>query len=195
LIHKGKKSLLLAKCHDQELQKFAMEGKSLLEFRNKNSKFRSYIQIYMNSCRFKLALSRIILKGQPEARWNYFIFLNSRTAQDLSNKICFTSFRVQINPPHFFELAADLNIIQNMKKKNTSRNGPNPPAAQQHRTGVGGLHSACGLLLLQGSGPCTRLAHGPACKVAQAYSQGTHTGTTSWWRGIVGRRRGSDQQH
>jgi hypothetical protein len=39
--------------------------------------------------------------------------------------------------------AADLNIIQNMKKeKNTSRNGPNHPVAQLHKTSVVGLHSA-----------------------------------------------------
>jgi hypothetical protein len=39
--------------------------------------------------------------------------------------------------------AADLNIIQNEKgKKSTSRNGPNPPAAQLHKTSAVGLHSA-----------------------------------------------------
>jgi hypothetical protein len=66
---------------------FKMKGNPNLEFINKFHNFMSYIPIYINSCQFKLALSRIILKGQPEARWIYFIFLNNRIDQDLSNKI------------------------------------------------------------------------------------------------------------
>jgi hypothetical protein len=40
--------LILTKCHEHELQGFVMEGKNLLEFRNKFHNFKSSTKLYMN---------------------------------------------------------------------------------------------------------------------------------------------------
>jgi hypothetical protein len=80
------------KCHDQELQGFAMEGKNLLEFRNKNHNFRNSIKFSMSFYRFKLALARLKLTNNPDTRYIYFIFLDPRTSQDLHEEIYFTIF-------------------------------------------------------------------------------------------------------
>jgi hypothetical protein len=46
----------------------------------------------MNFYSFKLDLARLKLAGILEARYIYFIILDPRTDQDLSNEICFTFF-------------------------------------------------------------------------------------------------------
>jgi hypothetical protein len=57
----------------------AMEGKTLLEFRNYFHNFRNSIKFYMNFYRFKLALARLKLTDIPDTRNIYFIFLEPRT--------------------------------------------------------------------------------------------------------------------
>jgi hypothetical protein len=46
----------------------------------------------MNFYRFKLDLDRLKLIDKPETRSIFIIFLEPRTDQDLSNKICFINF-------------------------------------------------------------------------------------------------------
>jgi hypothetical protein len=78
LIHKGKKALILAKCHDQELQEFSMEGKTYWNVGTKFHNFRSYTKFYMNFYRFKLALDRLKLIDKPRTRSIFIIFLEPR---------------------------------------------------------------------------------------------------------------------
>jgi hypothetical protein len=48
-----------------------------------------------------------------------------------------------MNPAQIFELCSKFEYYSEYEKeKDTSRNGPNPPAAQLHRTGVAGFNSA-----------------------------------------------------
>jgi hypothetical protein len=61
------RSLILAKCHQQDIQRFVMEGKKLQEF-------RSLTKFYMNFYRFKLHLARLKLKDIPDVRYIYIIF-------------------------------------------------------------------------------------------------------------------------
>jgi hypothetical protein len=65
----------------------------------------------MNLYWFKLALARLKLTGIPDTRYTYIIFLKPR-AEDLSNKICFIFFWIQIKLLQIFELSNDLNIIK-----------------------------------------------------------------------------------
>jgi hypothetical protein len=58
----------------------------------------------MNFYRFKLVLGRLKLIDKPKIRSIFIIYLEPRTNQDLSNKICFIIFRVQMNPTQIFEL-------------------------------------------------------------------------------------------
>jgi hypothetical protein len=69
-------NLILATCHEQELQVFATEGKNLVEFRNKFHNFRCSTKFYMNFYSFKLDLARLKLTDIPDSRYIYFIFLN-----------------------------------------------------------------------------------------------------------------------
>jgi hypothetical protein len=69
-----------------------MEGKNLLEFRNIFHNFRNSIKFSLNFYRFKLALARLKLTDIPDTRYVYFIFLESRTDQDLHEEIYFTIF-------------------------------------------------------------------------------------------------------
>jgi hypothetical protein len=70
--------ITLAKCHDQELQGFTMEGKNLLEFRNNIHNFRNSIKFSMNFYRFKLALARLKLIDILDTKYIYLIFLKPR---------------------------------------------------------------------------------------------------------------------
>jgi hypothetical protein len=79
LIHKGKKALTLAKCHDQELQEFAMEGKTCWNVGRRFHNFTSYTKFYMNFYRFKQALDRLKLTDKPGIRSIFIIFLEPRT--------------------------------------------------------------------------------------------------------------------
>jgi hypothetical protein len=79
LTHKGKKALILAKYHDQELQEFAMEGKTCWNLGTIFHNFRSYTKFCMNFYRFKLALDRLKLTDKPGVRNIFIIFLEPRT--------------------------------------------------------------------------------------------------------------------
>jgi hypothetical protein len=59
----------------------------------------------MNFYRFKLALDRLKLSEKPGTSSIFIIFLELRTDYDLSNKICFKIFRVQMNHTEIFEFA------------------------------------------------------------------------------------------
>jgi hypothetical protein len=109
--------------------------------------FRSYTKFYKNLYWFKLALSRIILKGQPEVWWIYFIFLNSRTDQDLSNKICFTNFRLELNFVQILGICSSFESNWKLEKQRKRPLGPIPggsPLAQEPRSLAA---PACGPLL------------------------------------------------
>jgi hypothetical protein len=56
----------------------AMEGKTLLEFRDKFSNFRNSIKNSMNFYRFKLPLARLKLTGNSGTRYIFLIFLEPR---------------------------------------------------------------------------------------------------------------------
>jgi hypothetical protein len=51
-----------------------MEGKNLLEFRDKFHNLRSSTKFSMNFYKFKLTLARLNLTDKPGTRYIYFIF-------------------------------------------------------------------------------------------------------------------------
>jgi hypothetical protein len=83
-----------------------MEGKNLLEFRNKFHNFRSSIKFSMNLYRFKLALARLKLIDIPDTRYIYFIFLEPRTDQYLHEEIYFTIFRLEFKSLQIFKVCS-----------------------------------------------------------------------------------------
>jgi hypothetical protein len=82
-----------------------MEAKNLLEFRNNIHNFRNSIKFSMNFYRFKLTLARLKLIDNPGTIYVFLIFFEPRTYLDVSNKICFAIFRVQIKLVQIFEFA------------------------------------------------------------------------------------------
>jgi hypothetical protein len=86
-----------------------MEGENLLEFRNKFHNFRCSIKILMNFYMFNLVLVRLKLTGKSGTRYIFLISLESRTGQNLPNKICFIIFRGQMNHMQIFEVCNNLN--------------------------------------------------------------------------------------
>jgi hypothetical protein len=85
-----------------------MEGRNLLEFRNKFHKFRISIKNPLNFYRFNLVLARLKLTGKSSTRYIFLIFLESRTGYDLPNKICLIIFRGQMNPMQIFKVCNNL---------------------------------------------------------------------------------------
>jgi hypothetical protein len=55
-----------------------MEGKNLLEFRDKFHNFRNSIEFSMNLYRVKLALAILKLTDNPGTRYIFLIFLKPR---------------------------------------------------------------------------------------------------------------------
>jgi hypothetical protein len=82
----------------------SMEGKNLLEFRDKFPNFRNSIKISMNFYNFNLVLARLKLIDKSGTRHIFILFLEPRTYYDLSNKIYFIIFRGQMNPVKFLEI-------------------------------------------------------------------------------------------
>jgi hypothetical protein len=74
--------------------------------------FSSSTKFYMNFYWIKLELARLKLIGIPEAWYIYFIFLEPRTDQDLSNKICFLFFWLQIKLVQILEVLLVFESIQ-----------------------------------------------------------------------------------
>jgi hypothetical protein len=93
----------------------------------------------MNSYRFKLALSRININIHSWTRRVYFIFLDPRTEQDLSNEIYFKFFRLQFKSIQIFELARIWAHLEN-RKNNWMAKGRICPAHLQS-TDAARVHS------------------------------------------------------
>jgi hypothetical protein len=116
--------------------------------------FRSYTKFYKNLYSFKLALSRIILKGPPEARWISFIFLNSRTDPYLFKEIYFIFFWLEYKFTQILQLCSNSILFKKMEK-NFRPTGRIPGGPLAHR----GTRPTCTVAAWPACGPTATARH------------------------------------